>query len=39
LRNPAAEALSATISGQIAVAMAILTIAVLTPQTSQDIEI
>ncbi len=39
MRNPAAVALTATISGQIAVAMAIMTIPVLTPQISREIEI
>ena len=39
MRNPAAVALTATISGQIAVAMAIMTIPVLTPQISKEIEI
>ena len=39
MRNPAAAALIATISGQIAVAMAIMTIPVLTPQISKEIEI
>ena len=39
MRNQAAVALTATISGQIAVAMAIMTIPVLPPQISREIEI